>query len=145
MKNHKSILRLFTCVLTAFILFGCNPCKRASKLLTRHPKCLSVDSVEIHDTITVDGVQHDTLFKLSEVHDTLVIKKDRLTIKHYYDHKTDSVYIDGECEEEIIYRTRKVPVTVTVEKPVTFFDKLKGWIFWLLVLVGLYYGYNFIK
>jgi len=120
MKKAILILSVFTAVLMASCV---NPCKHIQNKLNKHRECLNVDSVKVIDTFIVNGIKHDTLFKLSEQHDTIIIKKDNLTIKHYYDKLTDSVFVDGECKTDTLYRYRWKYRERVLAKP----DKVTIW------------------
>lgn len=97
------------------------------------------------DTVTVQvpKVVHDTIinqhFFTQITRDTLVLQKERLTVKIFHDTIKKTVYIKGECD------------TVTVEKiverkiPVKYYEKTPLWkrIFnWLMVAVLLYGVYR---
>ena len=90
------------------LLFSCSPQKRLNKKVEKTQKfarkhgLMILDSVPytdtIRDTITVttEVVKLDTIFSLNEIHDTITITKDNLTIRYYHDTVHDKVYIQGE-------------------------------------------------
>jgi len=145
----------FISLLALLLLFACSPKTRFTRLIEKHPELLTIDSVEVIDTvrITVPKVEHDTVFTnhfFTEIRkDTLVIQKDRLTIEIYHDTIHDSVYVRGICD------------TITVEKvierkiPVKYYEKTPKWRFLLnkamyfalilIILYGLYRVYKFLK
>lgn len=102
-----------------------------------------VDSVTITDTIrdtvrvTTERVQLDTIFSLNEVHDTITIIKDNLTVRYYHDTIHDKIYVSGECDTiwlEVPYERiveYKVPCeTMVVE------ESIKWW-YWITLIVLL--------
>lgn len=142
-------------VLVILALVACSPKTRFTRLVEKYPHLLTIDSVEVIDTvrITVPEVRHDTIFSkhfFTEIRkDTLVIQKDRLTIEIFHDTIHDSVYVSGKCD------------TVTVEKiierkiPVKYYEKTPKWkqllnkaiylSFILLILYGIYRLCKFLK
>ena len=132
-------------VLVILGLFACTPQRRFTRLIDKYPHLLTTDTLTIHDTVKVEvpKVVHDTIinqhFFTQITRDTLVLKKERLTIKIFHDTIKKTVYIKGECD------------TVTVEKiverkiPVKYYEKTPLWkrIFnWLMVAVLLYGVYR---
>lgn len=91
----------------------------------------------IRDTISIvtESVKTDTVFSLYEVHDTITITKDNLTIRYYHDTIHDSIYISGECDTIFV----KVPYERIVEYKVPC-DKVivkKGisWWYWFIIIM----------
>ena len=142
-------------VLAILGLFACTPQRRFTRLINKHPHLLTTDTLTIHDTVKVEvpKVVHDTLisqhFFTQITRDTLVLQKERLTVKIFHDTIKQNVYIKGECD------------TVTVEKiverkvPIKYYEKTPTWkkiINWallaaiiLVILYGLFRVFNFIK
>ena len=142
-------------LLLLLTLISCSPKARFTRLVEKHPYLLTIDSVEVVDTVrlTVEKVEHDTVFSQhfwTEIRkDTLVIEKERLRIEIYHDTIHDSVYISGKCD------------TITVEKiierkiPVKYYEKTPKWkqlinkgiylSLILLILYGMYRLYKFLK
>jgi len=132
-------------VLVILGLFACTPQRRFTRLIDKYPHLLTTDTLTIHDTVKVEvpKIVHDTIinqhFFTQITRDTLVLQKERLTIKIFHDTIKKTVYIKGECD------------TVTVEKiverkiPVKYYEKTPLWkrIFnWLMVAVLLYGVYR---
>ena len=96
------------------LLLACSPAKRFNRLITKHPELLTIDSVVIHDTITiyVPEVHTDTVVTLKELIDTVTLTKDRVTVKAWYVPKEKKVYIKGACAPVYITKviTKKIPV-----------------------------------
>ena len=106
-KYYIYIILLFfsSCIVTK---------KRASKNIAKYvknyPSLIVYDTIKFVDTIpfVVKEIKHDTVFK--QVHDSIVIKKDRLTIR--YIKKDSLVYLSGECEADTIWEIVHKEVTV---------------------------------
>lgn len=64
----------------------------------------TTDTIYYRDTIVVKEVRTDTLFK-AVLGDTVYIQKDRLKIKHVL-MPGNTVYVDGVCETDTIYKDR---------------------------------------
>lgn len=84
------------------------------------------DTITVKDTVLINSVQTDTLFK-SKLGDTVYIEKDRLKIK-YVRLAGDSVFISGKCDTLKIPVEVKVPVEKIVLKP-----QGNKWMWWLVV------------
>ncbi len=142
-------------VLAIVGLFACTPQRRFTRLIDKYPHLLTTDTLTIHDTVRVEvpKVVHDTIinehFFTQITRDTLVLQKERLTVKIFHDTIKKNVYIKGECD------------TITVEKiverkiPIKYYEKTPTWkkiINWALlaaiilaILYGLYRLFNFVK
>lgn len=102
-------------------LFGCSPSFKASKHLRKAKKHIlkaesygakwSKDTVYQEVAVEVPKVTVDTIFR-SDVGDTVVITKDRLEVK-YIRLRGDSVFIEGTCKADTVYKS--VPVVVNNE------------------------------
>jgi hypothetical protein len=102
--------KLTLSILLATVLIGCSPERRLQRLVKRYPHLLAKDTVTIRDTFITKEVSKDTVFNLSNSHDTVIIKQDKLTIKHFYNHTTDKVYLEGKCAPDTFVKVIKVPV-----------------------------------
>ena len=142
-------------VLAILGLFACTPQRRFTRLIDKFPHLLTTDTLVVHDTVKVEvpKVVHDTIinqhFFTQITRDTLVLQKERLTVKIFHDTIKKNVYIKGECD------------TITVEKiverkiPIKYYEKTPTWkkiINWALlaaiilaILYGLFRLFNFIK
>jgi len=121
------------------VLTSCSAKWHIKKAIQKDPSILFRDTVTVVDTFEVitDKVSHDTIFKVSK--DTVILKKDKLTIKHYY-HR-DSVYLFGECESDTIIKPFEVKVPY---EKVVYKERIKwGWYAFLL-FCGLI-GWNVLK
>ncbi len=129
-------------------LFSCSPELRFNRLIKKHPYLLEIDSVSFIDTIRVEvpKVVYDTVINEHFFHeitrDTLILQKERLTVKIFHDTIQKNVFIYGECD------------TVTVEKiiertiPVKYYEKTPFWkktINWLVLIALLYGAYRLLK
>jgi len=129
-------------------LLSCSPQTRFNRLIDKHPYLLEIDSVSFIDTVRVEvpKVVHDTIINEHFFHeitrDTLILQKERLTVKIFHDTIQKNVFIHGECD------------TVTVEKviertiPVKYYEKTPFWkktINWLVLIALLYGAYRLFK
>lgn len=142
-------------LIVLLVIISCTPQRRFTRLIDKFPHLLTTDTLTIHDTVKVEipKVVHDTLisqhFFTQITRDTLVIQKERLTVKIFHDTIKKNVYIKGQCD------------TITVEKiverkiPIKYYEKTPTWkkiINWILliaiilaILYGLYRLLNFLK
>ena len=110
------------------VLTSCSAKWHLNKAMKKDPSLLVRDTITVLDTFEVvtNKVKHDTIFKASK--DTVILKKDKLTIKHYY-HR-DSVYLYGECDADTIIKPYEVKVPY---EKVVYKEKIKwGWYSFLL-------------
>lgn len=144
MKLHRLIFIL----LISVFFFSCSPQKslnrkihRAQKYAKKHD-LTTVDTIVIRDTIrdtvsvTTELVKLDTVFSLNEVHDTVTIIKDNLTIRYYRDTARNEMYISGECDTIFI----EVPFEKIVEykvpcDAVVVNNKIWWWYWIILILI----------
>ena len=124
------------------ILCGCSPIKRHSRLVERYPHVHQIDTVIVHDTISivVPKVKHDTVVLFEQLRDTLVIEKERLKIRIHSVH--DSIFVHGECD------TIKVERIVERKIPVKYYEKSCDWvriIKWMIAFVVILVLFWFFK
>ena len=142
-------------LIVLLVIISCTPQRRFTRLIDKFPHLLTTDTLVVHDTVKVEvpKVVHDTIinqhFFTQITRDTLVLQKERLTVKIFHDTIKKNVYIKGECD------------TITVEKiverkiPIKYYERTPAWkkiINWILliaiilaILYGLYRLFNFIK
>jgi len=116
------------------ILASCTPQKRLNRLVKKHPELIKVDTLSVYDTIHIETIKADTVFKdttfLRLLRDTITVVNDRLRINTY--HYRDSIFIEGECIGDTIIREIRVPYKYI--QPVT---KVKTPAYIIILLVGL--------
>jgi len=125
-------------ILIGLILVGCSPQMRLNRILTKHPYLAkNVDST-FYDTTTVitKDVRLDTIHSINRT-DTLIVTKENLTIKTYV-HK-DSIYVFGNCKSDTIevVKTITVPTQIFNYQKLTFWQKSKGWLIPILIILGI--------
>ena len=112
MKRISSILPTAYCpLLVAYcllLLLSCSPQARLNRLVRKYPELVRTDTVWRKDTVVFYGTKTDTIIKIWQK-DTVIIKKDQLTLK-YYMRNDSTIYLEGECDTVTIYRN--VPVVV---------------------------------
>ena len=114
---------------------GCSANWHIKKAIKKDASILLTDTITVVDTLQVitNNVSTDSTFILSR--DTVVLKKDKLTIKHYY--YRDSIYLWGECESDTIYKPFEVKVPVDriiINEPL-----FPRWLWWIVILfIGLF-------
>ena len=106
-----------------FLIVACSPIKRFTRLVEKYPYLLTVDSVIIHDTISIyiPKVEVDTVVTIEQLIDTVIVTKDRVTVKTWYVPKEKKVYVQGKCDP--IYITKVVEKKI----PVKYYDKTPWW------------------
>lgn len=122
-------MRILLLTLCVTILSGCG-CNFYIKKVKA--KCgVSSTTEVIHDTITVNSVSTDTLFKFYHVQkDTTIIREGRLTMKYFYNTKDSTVFLSGKCD------TIRVPYEKTIIKN-NYHESIGKWYWFLIILLGL--------
>lgn len=127
-------MRKFSIIL--LILSSCSSQFHLKRAIKKDPSILTVDTLRVVDvdTFVTETIKHDTSFYQS--HDTTIIVKDRMTIKHFIHDSV--VYIEGECLGDTIIQTEIIEKPV--EKVVYNERFFPNW-FWVLfpVLIILYF------
>lgn len=141
---------IFYLLLTSLVL-ACTPQRRFTRLIDKHPHLLTIDTLTIHDTVKVEvpKVVHDTIinqhFFTQITRDTLVLQKERLTIKIFHDTIKKTVYIKGECDTVTIEKVveRKIPIKYYEKTPL--WKKIFNWLMVAVLLYGVYRLFLFLK
>jgi hypothetical protein len=129
-------------ILIALLIASCSPKARFTRLITKHPELLTVDTLVIRDTITlyVPEVHTDTVVTIKELTDTITITKDRVTVKAWYVPKEKKVYIQGKCDPVYVTKIveRKVPVKYYEKYP--WWKKLLNNLLAIFIIFALFYA-----
>jgi len=92
-------------------------------------------------TATIPSVVHDTVINEHFFHeitkDTLILEKDRLTVRIFHDTITREVYIKGECDTVTIEKIveRKIPFKYYEKTPL--WKKVINWLVFAAILWSL--------
>lgn len=116
-------------------LLSCTPQKKLQRLIRKHPELM--ETKVTYDTIVTDSVYTDTVFQFNRVRDTVVLQKERLTVKYFYNNSDSTVYLSGECESDTIV-VEKIINTVRVEKSLC--DVSIWGLALVFLLIGFFYG-----
>jgi len=114
-------------------LFSCSPIYRHQQLVKKYPFVHTQDTVILTDTIsiTVPEVKHDTIFSrhfFTEIRkDTLLINKERLTIKIFHDTIKDSIFVSGKCDT--VYKQK----IITKKIPIRYYSKKSDLLKWIVI------------
>ena len=133
------------------IIISCTPQRRFTKLIEKHPYLLTTDTLVIHDTVkvTVPKIIHDTIINEHFFHeitrDTLVLQKERLTVKIFHDTIKKNVFIQGECDTITVEKIveRKIPIRYYEKTPL--WKKIFNWLIIAAMAYGLYRLFLFLK
>lgn len=114
-----------------FILSSCATQRSVERYIKKHGGTIHVDSTFVTDTLTFisEKVFTDSVFS-THTKDTVIIRKDNLTIKTYV--YKDSIYVYGECDTDTvtIIQDRWVGNTLTLEESKNWFEKN-----WLILIM----------
>lgn len=121
--------------LVLIILSSCVTQRGVEKWIKNNPDKLSIDSVYVRDTLTFisEKVETDTVFSIHRK-DTMIIRKDNLTVKTYV--YKDSIYVYGECDTDTvtIIQDRWVGNNINLEEKRNWFER--NWLM-LILIVGM--------
>jgi hypothetical protein len=111
---------------------------RIARILKRNPSLIKTDTVWKKDTIYTVGASKDSTFSFFQ-RDTVVLTKDNLTVKYFFNHDS-TVYISGKCAPDTIIKMYPVQVnSVSVKEALTFWQKVKLWLWdnawWVAILI----------
>jgi hypothetical protein len=107
---------------------ACSPQQRINRIVKNHPEVLVKDTIVFEDTVTftTKRVEVDTVTSLTSISkDTLIIEKENMTIRTYYNYETDSVYIYGQCDT--IYMEKIIREEILVDTIVVDPDSFMNW------------------
>ena len=138
-------------ILILLLITSCSPQRRFIRLVEKHPYLLTIDTITIHDTVIVEipSVIHDTVFTehfFTEItRDTLILQKERLTIKIFHDTIKKSVYVYGECDTVIVEKIieRKIPIKYYEKTPL--WKKILNWLIIAVIIYTVYRLIIFVK
>jgi hypothetical protein len=138
-------------VLAILGLFACTPQRRFTRLIDKYPHLLTTDTLIIHDTVkvTVPKVVHDTIFSEHFFHeitrDTLILQKERLTVKIFHDTIKKNIFIQGKCDTVIVEKIveRKIPIKYYEKTPL--WKKVLNWLIIAVLLYVVYRLFLFLK
>ena len=138
-------------VLAILGLFACTPQRRFTRLIDKHHYLLTTDTLIIHDTVkvTVPKVVHDTVFSEHFFHeitrDTLILQKERLTVKIFHDTIKKNIFIQGKCDTVVVEKIveRKIPIRYYEKTPL--WKKIFNWLIIAVIAYGLYRLFLFLK
>lgn len=120
--------------LMIWLMSGCVTQRGVERYLKKHGGTVHVDSTFVTDTLTfiTQRVFTDSVFS-THTKDTVIIRKDNLTIKTFV--YKDSIYVYGECDTDTvtIIQDRWVGNTLTLEESKNWFEK--NWL--ILVLFSV--------
>lgn len=124
------------------MLFACSPQKRLNRIIKNNPYLLETETIYMHDTVTTEAVNIDTIFNIK--FDTINIVKDKLKIQLIK--SFDTIILKGECLPDTIIR--QIPISVPVIKYIkpTFKENISkfiiiGFAIAFFFVVGYLIGY----
>ena len=113
------------------ILSSCSTQRSVERYLKKNGGTIHIDSTFVTDTLTfiTNKVFTDSVFS-THTKDTVIIRKDNLTIKTFV--YKDSIYVYGECDTDTvtIIQDRWVGNTLTLEESKNWFEKN-----WLILIM----------
>jgi len=144
-------LKISSFIILILLIISCTPQRRFTRLIEKYPYLLTTDTLIIHDTvqITVPKIIHDTIINEHFFHeitrDTLILQKERLTVKIFHDTISKNVFIQGECDTITVEKIveRKIPIRYYEKTPL--WKKIFNWLIIAVMAYGLYRLFLFLK
>jgi len=144
--NYNWLKALFVAAILTCLIFICS-CNCNYHLSKAEKKCgshLIKDTIRITDTLITKEVSVDTVFNINSVHDTLILRKENVIYKYFYNRKDSTIYLDGKSLSDTIIRIIKMPCDKLVLET-NWFDKFKWFIYIGGILVFAYYVIKLFK
>lgn len=116
-------------IILSILTISCNPQKRISRIVQKHPELLVKDTIKVIDTLIIQSIKFDTTTKFIEHKTVEVINNDKVRLQYYFDTITKEINHYVECKGDTIIREIQVPydkISVTTRKGFVWFD-------WLLI------------
>ena len=123
-----------------FLLY-CSPQKRLNRLVALNPELVQTDTIHIRDTTIIRETRIDTSFNQNQLTDTVIITKEKLTVKIHQilatvyveaEHAADTVVVDKEVVVEKVVMKDNAPKSKN--GAFDFFDLYN---YRILILIGL--------
>ena len=86
----------------------CSPQKRLNRLVALHPELVQADTIHIRYTTIIPETRIDTSFNQDRLKDTVIITKEKLTVKIHQ--VLDIVYVEAEQEADTVVVEKEVVV-----------------------------------
>ncbi|MDD2635757.1 MAG: hypothetical protein PHW82_09690, partial [Bacteroidales bacterium] len=112
--NRLTVMKkqfLYLLILAAVIVSltsSCTPQKRLNRLVALHPELVQTDTIRIRDTTIIPETRIDTSFNQDRLKDTVIITKEKLTVKIHQ--VLDTVYVEAEREADTVVVVKEVAV-----------------------------------
>jgi len=132
-RDQRLLFNLFSgiifLIIFTFLFSSCRtPKQQLDRLLRHHPELINYTT---KDTFISPPIQADThfIFKHSIQQDTIVVTKQKIQVKYFYNHKTDTIYLKAKyLGDTLIKEINKI-----VYKP----EGKSGRYYWLWIVIGL--------
>lgn len=116
-------------IITALLAFSCTCEQKLNRLVKKCPSLIKGDTITIHDTIVVNGVQKDTIFHYLQK-DTVIIKEGGLTMRYYYNTHDSTIYLSGKCDTVFVPVKYEIPTNTIISED-------SGFNWWIVSSIGL--------
>ena len=115
------------------LLGSCTAEKQLQRALKRNPELLKSDTIYKRDTIYSKEVYKDSIFRFTS--DTVVLQKERLTVKYFHNYHDSTVYLEGNCAPDtIVVETPQVTNTI-IQDPTWWINVKQYW--WIVLLIAV--------
>jgi len=111
MKKQFLYLLILAAVIVS-LTSSCTPQKRLNRLVALHPELATTDTIRIRDTTIIPETRIDTSFNQDRLKDTVIITKEKLTVKIHQ--VLDTVYVEAEHAADTVVVEREVVVEKVV-------------------------------
>jgi len=145
MRNNPNLGGfLFLCFLGFLFMMlsisGCTCEAKLARVVKKCPSLLKDTSITIHDTVYSKLVETDTVFNFFSTRDTVVLMKDNVITKYFYNSHDSTVFLESTALPQRITTTRTIKVPVVVyQENVWSFLKSYWWLPLLIILTFFVY------
>jgi hypothetical protein len=123
---------------------SCRSPQKLIELAEKRGATWKADTVFRVDTLLVEGLRYDTVVKVLDFSDTIMVEKDGAMVKVFVDVPGKTVYVDQECPPDTVILRVPVVVTQTLQAQPTQWEVFKANWEWVLLALCVGFGLAFL-
>lgn len=122
-------------IIITLLAYSCTCERKLDHVLKKCPSLIKGDTITIHDTIVINGVQKDTIFHYLQK-DTVIIKEGGLTMRYYYNTHDSTIYLSGKCDTVFVPVKYEVPTSAIINED-------SGFNWWMIAAILIFVAFVF--
>ena len=138
---HKWFMRfllLASIIILALVTFSCSCEYHLKKAVNKCGNHRMNDTLIVHDTIIVKGDKMDTTFYYVQK-DTIIVHEGKLVMKYFYNTHDSTVYLKGQCLPDTVFYEKQI-ITNSLELKADPLVKYRWWfigLFLVLLIIAI--------